>query len=315
MQASCVSIIDGAHSIGNLPDLDITRYTLHPDAYVTNLHKWLCAPKGTALLWVSEPLQERVKPLVVSHAEGLGFAAEHLWTGTADLSPWLAVPVAIDVHKSLGLSASQEQRGHTLEKGVAALVKAFRCLLKYHQSVSNSCVTYWYEGTMQQNGIDALLLAALICVVPICASSYVIVRNPCPGCRLGAKSSELPVVVGGTGVAPGAPDSPFLDLASFPSMAAVRLPELPSYPATPFAAQDLRTALRHEHSIEVSPLQHPAVSKDHFSDLLYELDFFQTGSCWVCRKQFCTAKYISTGHAKPLGTIQCLRACLLHLAN
>ena len=123
-----MSIIDGAHAIGNLPDLDITRYTLHPDAYVTNLHKWLYAPKGTALLWVSEALQGQVKPLVVSHAEGLGFAAEHLWTGTADLSPWLAVPAAIDVHKALGVSASHEHRAHTLEQGVAALVKAFRCL-------------------------------------------------------------------------------------------------------------------------------------------------------------------------------------------
>jgi hypothetical protein len=34
-------------------------------------------------------------------------------------------------------------------------------------------------------------------------------------------------------------------------MAAVRLPALQKYPATPSAAQDLRGALRHEHHIEV----------------------------------------------------------------
>jgi selenocysteine lyase/cysteine desulfurase len=142
VQASCVSIIDGAHSIGNLPDLDITRYTLHPDAYVTNLHKWLCTPKGTALLWVSPSLQEQVKPLVVSHSEGLGFAAEHLWTGTVDMTPWLSVPAAIEVHKKLGIAAEHKQRVRTLEEGVAALVKSFRCV-----HVIRPCVAVCYACT------------------------------------------------------------------------------------------------------------------------------------------------------------------------
>jgi hypothetical protein len=38
-------------------------------------------------------------------------------------------------------------------------------------------------------------------------------------------------------------------------MAAVRLPALLNYPATPFAAQELRTFLRHEHHIEVRVLR------------------------------------------------------------
>jgi selenocysteine lyase/cysteine desulfurase len=137
-----VSIIDGAHALGNLPDLDITRYTLHPDAYITNLHKWLCTPKGTALLWVSPSIQEKVKPLVMSHSEGLGFAAEHLWTGTADMSPWLAVPAAIEVHKRLGLAAEHKQRARTLEEGVAALVKTFRCVFVPAVLGSVQCICY-----------------------------------------------------------------------------------------------------------------------------------------------------------------------------
>ena len=125
LQASCKVIIDGAHTVGNLPDLSYD--TLHPDAYITNLHKWLCTPKGTAMLWVSPSFQDQVKPLVMSHAEGLGFAAEHLWTGTADLSPWLAVPAAIEVHKRLGLAAEHKHRSSMLEEGVAVLVKTLRC--------------------------------------------------------------------------------------------------------------------------------------------------------------------------------------------
>jgi L-cysteine desulfhydrase len=127
VQNKCVSIIDGAHGIGNEPDLDVGRYTLYPDAYVTNLHKWLCTPKGTALLWVSDGLQAAVRPLVVSHSAGLGFAAEHLWSGTADIAAWLSVPAAVAVHNALGLQAQHAHRSRILEEGVAALIKSFGC--------------------------------------------------------------------------------------------------------------------------------------------------------------------------------------------
>lgn len=60
------------------------------------------------------------------------------------------------------------------------------------------------------------------------------------------------VVGGSSGTLSSSQASPILDVSSFPSMAAVRLPELPCYPTTRFAAQDLRTLLRHEHRIEVS---------------------------------------------------------------
>lgn len=78
-------------------------------------------------------------------------------------------------------------------------------------------------------------------------------------CRLAGTNSDLPEVVGGAGVPASAAGSPVLDLSSFRSMAAVRLPELPNYPATPFAAQDLRTVLRHDHRIEVRILHHDLI--------------------------------------------------------
>lgn len=71
------------------------------------------------------------------------------------------------------------------------------------------------------------------------------------GCRL---SGAQPLVVGGSscGLAVDASGRYTLpDLATFPSMAAVRLPVLPGYAASPTAAQLLRTRLRHEHRIEV----------------------------------------------------------------
>ena len=92
-------IVDGAHGPGCCPlQLDALR----PDAYVGNLHKWLCCPRGSAFLWVDAAWAEQLRPLVVSHganaplADGRSrFHLEHDWIGTADPTPWLALPEAL----------------------------------------------------------------------------------------------------------------------------------------------------------------------------------------------------------------------------
>ena len=83
-------------------DLDLA--TLGVDLYTGNCHKWMCAPKGTAFLWVRPDLRERIRPLVVSHGATAvedRFRHEFDWTGTADPTPWLALPAAIETVASL----------------------------------------------------------------------------------------------------------------------------------------------------------------------------------------------------------------------
>uniref|UniRef100_UPI004047A3A9 aminotransferase class V-fold PLP-dependent enzyme n=1 Tax=Cyanobium sp. TaxID=2164130 RepID=UPI004047A3A9 len=97
-------VVDGAHGPGQLP-LDLAawqRQGQEPDAYVGNLHKWLCCPRGSAFVWVREPWHEQLRPLVLSHGANapLGpgqsrFHLEHDWTGTFDPTPWLALPEAL----------------------------------------------------------------------------------------------------------------------------------------------------------------------------------------------------------------------------
>jgi isopenicillin-N epimerase len=71
-------------------------------AYWTgNGHKWLCGPKGSGVLHVRADLRDRIRPLVISHGvnddrtDRSRFRLLFDWLGTADPTPYLALPAAI----------------------------------------------------------------------------------------------------------------------------------------------------------------------------------------------------------------------------
>jgi len=93
------TLIDGAHAPGMLP-LDLEA--LGAAYYTGNLHKWVCAPKGAAFLWVREDKQAAVHPAVISHGNNTprpGYSAfqdRFDWAGTFDPSAWFCAGPAIE---------------------------------------------------------------------------------------------------------------------------------------------------------------------------------------------------------------------------
>ncbi|MEQ8743695.1 aminotransferase class V-fold PLP-dependent enzyme [Parasphingorhabdus sp.] len=91
-------IVDGAHAIGHI-DLDMSD--LGADWYVTNAHKWLHAPVGTALFYASDAVYSITVPPVVSHFAELGFPRSFDYVGSRDYTAWLATPLALRFTTSL----------------------------------------------------------------------------------------------------------------------------------------------------------------------------------------------------------------------
>lgn len=106
-------LVDGAHAPGML-DLDLAR--VDADFYLGDLHKWCCAPRGTAFLHAAQRWRAAMRPLVASWHEADGFPVAFDETGTDDPTAWLSAPRALRVLERLGLD---RLRRHNVELAVA----------------------------------------------------------------------------------------------------------------------------------------------------------------------------------------------------
>ncbi|OQD53087.1 aminotransferase class V [Streptomyces phaeoluteigriseus] len=117
-------LVDGAHAPGLLP---APLEGLVCDAWVGNLHKWGCAPRGTAALVARGPLREELHPLIDSWSAAEPFPDRFDQQGTIDATGCLAAPTALDfVARTWGWDTARTYMDELARYGAQVVAAAFR---------------------------------------------------------------------------------------------------------------------------------------------------------------------------------------------
>lgn len=115
-----ISIVDGSHSFAHM---DFKLQDFDPDYFATSLHKWLCAPFGTGMLYVKEQNIEGLWPLFPNDKPQSGDIRKFETLGTRSFAPEQAIGQAIDFHNAIGSKRKEERlrylKNYWCEKVVA----------------------------------------------------------------------------------------------------------------------------------------------------------------------------------------------------
>jgi selenocysteine lyase/cysteine desulfurase len=106
-----ISIVDGSHTFAHL---DFKIADINPDYFGTSLHKWLCAPFGTGMLYVKRENIAALWPLFPNDKPQGNDIRKFEALGTRSFAPEQAIAQAIEFHLAIG-SKRKEERLHYLK--------------------------------------------------------------------------------------------------------------------------------------------------------------------------------------------------------
>jgi selenocysteine lyase/cysteine desulfurase len=142
-----ISIVDGAHTFAHM-DFKIPDF--NPDYYGTSLHKWLCAPFGTGMLYVKKENIGGLWPLFPNDKPTDNNIRKFETLGTRSFAPEQAIGQAVDFHNAIG-SKRKEARLHYLKNYWSEkVIKNSRVKLHASLKPEYACAL----GTFSIDGMD-----------------------------------------------------------------------------------------------------------------------------------------------------------------
>lgn len=124
---SPVIVVDGAHGL-LAQDVRISELDQDVDFYVSNGHKWLCAPRGVAVMYSRPTWHDTIlrRPAVISHGvDEPDLFSRFVWDGTRDYAAALALPAVLNYWKQRGPDTVRQQLRDTLRNGIQVLAEAW----------------------------------------------------------------------------------------------------------------------------------------------------------------------------------------------
>lgn len=142
-----ISIVDAAHTFSHL---DYKLSDLNCDYFGTSLHKWLCAPFGTGMLYIRKEHIEKTWPIFPNDKPQSPDIRKFEALGTRSFAPEQAIGQAIDFHNAIGARRKQERLHYLKKYWCEAVVKNPRVKLHISLKPEYSCAL----GTFSIDGMD-----------------------------------------------------------------------------------------------------------------------------------------------------------------
>jgi len=152
-----IAVLDGAQVLGQLA---IDVHDLGCDYYVSSPHKWLCAPKGTGMLYVKREMLDRTwTTLASSQWENKEWGAARLGQfGTGNAALLHGLEAAIDFQNAIGRARIEErdrQLTRRLRDGLAKCPKV-KIRSSVHPEMFGAVTSFSVEGRKPKEVQDAL---------------------------------------------------------------------------------------------------------------------------------------------------------------
>ena len=140
-------IVDGAHGFAHY---DFMLDDLECDYYATSLHKWLCAPHGTGLLYVRKDKIKDLWPMTPAAEEKDDNIRKFEEIGTHPAAPYLAIAEALTFHQGINAKRKEARLRYLRDRWAKRLLQNDRVRLNTSLKPEFSCGL----ANVQITGID-----------------------------------------------------------------------------------------------------------------------------------------------------------------
>ena len=140
-------IVDGAHTFAHF---EFDANDLDCDYYASSLHKWLCAPHGTGLLYVRKNKIADLWPLQAPAECSMEDIRKFEEIGTHPAANYLAIGDALTFHQGIGTKNIEQRLIYLRDRWAKRLLKNDRIKLHTSLKPGKGCAI----ATVQIEGID-----------------------------------------------------------------------------------------------------------------------------------------------------------------
>ncbi|MEC8703756.1 MAG: aminotransferase class V-fold PLP-dependent enzyme [Candidatus Neomarinimicrobiota bacterium] len=140
-------IVDGAHTFAHF---EFDANDLDCDYYASSLHKWLCAPHGTGLLYVRKNKIANLWPLQAPAECSMEDIRKFEEIGTHPAANYLAIGDALTFHQGIGTKNIEQRLIYLRDRWAKRLLKNDRIKLHTSLKPGKGCAI----ATVQIEGID-----------------------------------------------------------------------------------------------------------------------------------------------------------------